>query len=97
MIIEESQIIDEKGWWKGDKIESSDQCTSRIKDLLKEFKEMFKANREALSGKTLVAIAHGTFLNNLACLFTNNVANAHLEFFIPENNSMTILDFADVK
>lgn len=65
--------------------------------MLKDFKDMYKADREAYAGKTFVAITHGTFLNYIVCYFTNNLGNAPLEFFLPENNSVTILDFSDVK
>ena len=42
-------------------------------------------------------MTHGTFLNTLACVFTNNIAQAPTAFFIPENSSVSILDFSDVK
>ena len=58
---------------------------------------MYKAKSEVVADKTFVAIAHGYFLNTLACLFTNNLGNVSQQFFIPENNSITILEYADVK
>lgn len=38
-------------------------------------------------------ISHGGFLNDLICLFTNNIANANNDFMIPSNNSMSIVEF----
>ncbi len=58
---------------------------------------MYKANRDEMKGKTLLAITHGAFLNTLACVFTNNIGNAEQDFFIPENSSVTILDIEEVK
>lgn len=65
--------------------------------MIKDFKEMYRSDREKFAGKTFIAISHGSLLSTLACVFTNNLANASLECFIPENNSLSILDFADVK
>ena len=57
--------------------------------MLKEFKDSYQENKS----KTFLAIAHGTFLNYLVCMFTNNLGNSQQEFLIAENNSLTILDF----
>lgn len=58
---------------------------------------MYRSDREKHGKSTYLAVCHGNLQNVLACMFTNNLGNADLEFFIPENNSLTILDFADVK
>ncbi len=97
MIIPETEPINEKGWYHEPHVEDNNKCIARCKDLVKDFKEIYRSNREKYEGKTFVAISHGSFLNTLACTFTNNVPQASLDFFIPENNSVTILDFADVK
>lgn len=75
--ITDDQAIDEVGWWKNETVETTEQCIARIKELMKDFKELYKSNREAYQGKTFICISHGTFLNNLACVFTNNIGNAH--------------------
>jgi len=41
----------------------------------------------------LVSIAHGSLLSIIACMLTNNMGNAEKDFFVPENNSLTVLDF----
>ena len=97
MIIGEGEAIDDEGWYKHKEIESTDQCLARIKDLLKDFKDFYRANKEQVHGKTFVSITHGSFLNTLGCMFTNNLGNAQADFFIPENNSVSILDFSEVK
>lgn len=97
MKIAETEFIDDAGWNKREIIEDTKQCAERAKDLIREFKDYFRENRETVKGKTFIGITHGAFLNTLACVFTNNLDNASLDFFIPENNSVTILDFDDVK
>ncbi len=97
IIIPENEPIDEHGWWKSPEIENMEQCVARVKDIVKDFKEMYKSDREKYGGKTFVAISHGSLLSTLACIFTNNLANVNLECFIPENNSLSILDFVEVK
>ena len=72
--ISDSEPIDDKGWWKSETIETTTQCIARIKEVLKEFKEFYKASDA--QGKTFVAISHGYFLNCMACMFTNNLANS---------------------
>ena len=57
--------------------------------MLKDFKEIYKDN----IGKNLLVISHGSFLNDLICLFTNNIKNASSDFMIPSNNSLTVLEF----
>lgn len=29
----------------------------------------------------------------MICMFTNNVGNAHLDFLIPDNNSLSVVEF----
>ncbi len=97
IVIADSEPIDDSGWCKFDSVETTEQCVARIKDLLRDFKDFYRENREKVQGKTFVAITHGSFLSTMSCLFTNNIGVADLDFFIPENNSVTIIDFMDVK
>lgn len=97
LIIDENQTFDEEGWWKSSSVETTQQCVERVKEVIKEFKELYRSNKDEYKGKTLLAVTHGAFLNTLACVFTNNIAMADQDFFIPENNSVTILDIEEVK
>ena len=45
--------------------------------------------------KTILVVSHGAFLNSLACIFTNNLHHSEKNFFLPDNNSLTILDLSD--
>ena len=45
--------------------------------------------------KTILIVSHGTLLNYLMCNYTNNVPNATSEFFIPENNSISVIELKE--
>jgi broad specificity phosphatase PhoE len=59
--------------------------------VIKDLKEMYYSN----IGKTILVVTHGGFLNYLLCTYTNNVPNSSSEFFIPENNSISIMEFKE--
>ena len=83
LIIPESEVINEKGWYLSAEIEDINKCIARCKDLVRDFKEIYRSNRDKYMGKTFVAVSHGSMMSTLACTFTNNVPQAPLEFFIP--------------
>ena len=63
--------------------------------MLRELKDLYYV--EDNSSKTILAISHGSFLNNIMCTLTNNVSISKGDLFLPVNNSMAILDFQEVK
>jgi broad specificity phosphatase PhoE len=89
------ESIDEEGWWKSDRVETSQECVERVKEAVKELKDIYRAAPENRK-KVYFAITHGAFLSTLGCVFTNNIDIANEDFFIPENNSIAILDFEEV-
>ncbi len=97
MIIPETEPINENGWYHESEFEDTNKCIAQCKDLVRDFKELYKQNRDKFQGKTLVAITHGSFLSTLGCNLINNVPSCPLEFFIPKKNSVSILDFSNVK
>ncbi|TNV73685.1 hypothetical protein FGO68_gene6310 [Halteria grandinella] len=97
LVIDEKETIDDEGWWKAEKVETTLQCIERVKEVIKEFKELYRDPTQDNKNKTFLAVTHGAFLNTLACVFTNNIASADQDFFIPENNSVTILDIEEVQ
>ena len=64
-----------------------------MKEVFRNFKDLHKGNKELV----MLAVCHGTFINTMMCTFTNNLQIVKQEFFIPENNSLTIIDFVDEK
>ena len=76
LIIPESENINEKGWYHHQQIEDITKCIARCKDLVRDFKELYRSNREKYMGKTFVAISHGSLMSTLACTFTNNIPQA---------------------
>ena len=69
--------------------------TARVKQVMNMFKELAK---DRLKGKTVFAVSHGYFLNNLAILLTGGNGQGDkglLESgsFIPNNNALTVIDF----
>lgn len=57
--------------------------------MIKDFKDMYTEN----VGKNFVAICHGSYMNTIACMFTNNLNNTDAGAFSPDNNSIALLDF----
>jgi len=86
--IPEGAAISEEGWWFSDHVETNEECMTRVKKVLKVLKEMAPGNE----GKTFMMVSHGGFLNNLCCLLTGQAEKAGNDPYIPENNSMTILE-----
>ncbi len=46
MIIPETEPINEKGWYHESQVEDINKCIARCKDLVRDFKELYKSNRE---------------------------------------------------
>ena len=46
MIIPETEPINEKGWYHEPHVEDINKCIARCKDLVRDFKELYRSNRD---------------------------------------------------
>ena len=61
IIPEKEQIWDEKGWFQRETIEEEEELYDRIKEVIRDLKEMHREN----SNQTILMISHGCFLRCL--------------------------------
>ena len=87
------KLIDEEGWFKLGRLETGEESLARVKEVVKTLKEKY----EEFKGQTVLVVTHGAFLNDLICTYTNNVSNSKRDYYIVENNSITIMDFEHKK
>ena len=66
-IDEENQVSDTEGWFKLNHLETKEEINERVKDVLRDLKEMHKQD----PNQTILSISHGEFLVYLMSILTN--------------------------
>ena len=93
IVNEDQDVTDTKGWHENRKeVETTAEFHERVKEVVRDWKEMHKFNKD----KTFLCISHGCFLRVLMLTLTCQMSLL-CDNFHPKNNSLTILDFIDVK
>ena len=65
-IDEENSVSDTQGWYTKETVETYQECTLRVKEVIRELKEWHKENPD----QTILMISHGCFLRCLKCVLT---------------------------
>ena len=88
VIDEQNAVKEDQGWFTKQTIETPAEITLRVKDVIRELKDMHRSNPL----QTIFISSHGCFLRYLICLLTDQksmLPNCNLQC---ANNSLTILD-----
>ena len=80
------------GWFKQDAPETIQESLLRVKESVRGFKQLAK---NELRDKTVLIVTHGQYLHYLTCILLGQCDQATVEsdFYLPFNNSLTIVDF----
>ena len=90
---DEAEQLTEEGWCHLQAKEIREEVIQRAKLCLQKFKDMAK---QSMRGKTILAVSHGMFIHNLACVLmqaTNDTQMVEAYTHNPQNNSLMIIDF----
>lgn len=86
----DNEVADNEGWYKNQTIETHEECILRVKDVVRDLKELHKT--AAAPDQTVLIISHGGFLRYLMCILTGQHGLLPEARFHAMNNSITIVD-----